>query len=215
MTGARLLGGGARVDARRLQFERAALGPSRPLRGAPPPRRGPLATTVGETLGTGPVRVGMILPLTQNGAPSPIGVSMRNAAQLAIDEFSGPSITLMVQDDRSSPDGAAQAAQAEVGAGAQLILGPVYANDVRQAASAAKAAGRPMIAFSTDVSVAASRRLPAVVPDRDPTSTGSPNSPSRAARRRSRSMAPQNDYAQRRRSPSSSRWPAGSTRRSW
>ena len=32
----------------------------------------------------------MILPLTQNGAPSPIGVSMRNAAQLAIDEFAGP-----------------------------------------------------------------------------------------------------------------------------
>ena len=38
-------------------------------------------------MGTGPVRVGMILPLTQNGGPSPIGVSMRNAAQLAINEF--------------------------------------------------------------------------------------------------------------------------------
>ena len=60
----------------------------------------------------------MILPLTQNGAPSPVGVSMRNAAQLAIDEFSGPYITLMVEDDRSTPDGAGQAAQAELGAGA-------------------------------------------------------------------------------------------------
>ena len=96
----------------------------------------------------------MILPLTQNGAPSPLGVSLRNAAQLAIDEFSGPYITLMIQDDRSTPDGAAQAAQAEIGAGAQLLLGPVYASDVRQAASAAKAAGKPIIAFSTDVSVA-------------------------------------------------------------
>ncbi len=96
----------------------------------------------------------MILPLTQNGAPSAIGVSMRNAAQLAMDEFSASAITLMIQDDRSSPDGAAQAAQAETGAGAQLILGPVYANDVRSAASAAKAAGKPMIAFSTDASVA-------------------------------------------------------------
>ena len=110
--------------------------------------------TVGETLGSGPVRVGMILPLSQNGAPSPVGASMRNAAQMAIEEFAGASITLMIQDDRSTPDGAAQSAQAELGAGAELLLGPVYAPDVRQAASVAKAAGKPMIAFSTDATVA-------------------------------------------------------------
>jgi branched-chain amino acid transport system substrate-binding protein len=118
---------------------------------APPPVGGPLA---GETLGTGPVRVGMILPLTQNGAPSAVGVSMRNAAQLAVDDFGAPYITVMIQDDHSSSDGAAQAAQSEVSAGAQLILGPVFAGDVRAAAPVAKSAGRPMIAFSTDVSVA-------------------------------------------------------------
>ena len=125
--------------------------------GGPPatpatPANGP---PVGETLGTGPVRVGMIVPLTQNGGPSPIGVSMRNAAQLAIDGFGGPYITLMIEDDHSSADTAAQAAQAELGAGAQLILGPVFANDVRSASAATKSAGRPMIAFSTDVTVAA------------------------------------------------------------
>ena len=123
-----------------------------PAPSAAPPATGPL---VGETLGTGPVRVGMILRLTQNGGQSQIGVSMRNAAQLAIDGFGAPYITLMIQDDHSSADAAAQAAQSELGAGAQLILGPVFANDVRAAASAAKSAGRPMIAFSTDVSVAA------------------------------------------------------------
>jgi branched-chain amino acid transport system substrate-binding protein len=117
-----------------------------------PPVGGPL---VGETMGSGPVRVGMILPLTQNGGPSPIGVSMRNAAQLAINDSGSSSITLMVEDDHSSADGATQAVQSELGAGAQLILGPVFANDVRTASAAAKSAGRPMIAFSTDVSVAA------------------------------------------------------------
>jgi branched-chain amino acid transport system substrate-binding protein len=106
-------------------------------------------------LGTGPVRVGVVLPLTQNGGPSPIGVSMRNAAQLAINDSGSSYITLMVEDDHSSADGATQAAQSELGAGAQLILGPVFANDVRAASAAAKSAGRPMIAFSTDVSVAA------------------------------------------------------------
>ena len=64
-------------------------------------------------MGTGPVRVGMILPLTQNGGPSPIGVSMRNAAQLAINDSGSTSITLMIQDDHSSADGATQAAQSE------------------------------------------------------------------------------------------------------
>jgi ABC-type branched-subunit amino acid transport system substrate-binding protein len=110
--------------------------------------------TVGEALGTGPVRVGMVLPLTQNEAPSPIGTSMRNAAQMAVEEFAGPYVTLMIQDDHSTPDGAGQSAQGAIAAGAQLILGPVYANDVRQAASVARATGKPIIAFSTDVSVA-------------------------------------------------------------
>ena len=154
LTQARLAWRRPDLDARGLQFGRPRDAErrgrprsfARSAGGRPP---------VGETMGTGPVRVGMILPLTQNGAPSPIGVSMRNAAQLAISNFGSTSITLMIQDDHSTADGAAQAAQSELGAGAQLILGPVFANDVRTASAAAKAAGRPMIAFSTDVTVAA------------------------------------------------------------
>ncbi len=138
------------VGCNSTAIEMPAIGTSTPT-----PSPGAAGPTVGETLGSGPVRVGIILPLTQNGAPSPVGTSMRNAAQLAIDEFAGPLITLMIEDDHSTPDGAAQAAQAEIGAGAELILGPVFAVDVRQAASVAKSAGRPMIAFSTDAGVAA------------------------------------------------------------
>jgi branched-chain amino acid transport system substrate-binding protein len=149
-----MLGGGliltlAGCNSAGLEMPNDAGGPA-PVKGGP--ANGPL---VGETLGTGPVRVGMILPLTQNGGPSPIGVSMRNAAQMAIDGFGAPYITLMIMDDHSSADAAAQAAQSELGAGAQLILGPVFANDVRSASAATKSAGRPMIAFSTDVTVAA------------------------------------------------------------
>jgi len=150
-----LIGGGlaltvAGCNSTAVDFPGAALSGSM----APSPAAIPSGAPVGEVLGTGPVRVGLILPLTQNGAPSPVGVSMRNSAQLAVDEFAGPYITLMIEDDRSTPEGAGQAAQAEVGAGAELLLGPVYANDVRQAASVAKGAGRPIIGFSTDASVA-------------------------------------------------------------
>jgi substrate-binding family protein len=153
MTRRALLGGGlmlslAGCNSGGLEMPNDVGGP------APAPAQPTGGPPVGETLGTGPVRVGMILPLTQGGAPSPIGVSMRNAAQLAINDSGSTSITLMIEDDHSSPDAAAQAAQAELGAGAQLILGPVFATDVRSASAAAKSAGRPMIAFSTDVTVA-------------------------------------------------------------
>ena len=110
--------------------------------------------TVGETVGTGPVRVGAILPLTQNGDPSVIGQSLRNAAQLAVEESGASDITLMIVDDHSTPDGAAQAAQQVVGAGAEIIVGPLFAADVVQAARTAKSANRPMVAFSTDTTVA-------------------------------------------------------------
>ena len=110
--------------------------------------------TVGETVGTGPVRVGAILPLTQNGAPSVIGQSLRNAAQLAVEESGATDITLMIVDDHSTPEGAAQAVQAELGAGAEIIVGPLFAANVREVARAAKSANRPVIAFSTDSSVA-------------------------------------------------------------
>jgi len=112
--------------------------------------------TVGETVGAGPVRIGAILPLTQNGAPSAIGQSLRNAAQLAVDESGSADITLMIVDDHSTPEGAVQAAQSEVGAGAEVIVGPLFAASVREVGRVAKAANRPVIAFSTD-STAASR----------------------------------------------------------
>jgi branched-chain amino acid transport system substrate-binding protein len=109
---------------------------------------------VGETLGAGPVRIGVIVPLTQGGNPSPVGVSLRNAAQLAVEESGASDVTLMVLDDHSTPDGAAQAAQAAIGAGAELIVGPLFSQGVREVGRVAKAAGRPVIAFSTDTSVA-------------------------------------------------------------
>jgi len=116
----------------------------------------PLAggTPVGERVGTGPVLVGAILPLTQNGGPSVVGQSLRNAAQLAVEESGSNDITLIIEDDHSTPDGAAQAAQTAISAGAEIIVGPLFAANVREVGRAAKAANRPVIAFSTDASVA-------------------------------------------------------------
>jgi len=115
----------------------------------------PLGSGVGESIGSGPVRVGVILPLTQAGGPSAVGVSLRNAAQLAVDESGANDVTLMVIDDHSTPEGAAQAAQAATGAGAEILVGPLFSPSVREAGRVARGVGRPVIAFSTDTSVAA------------------------------------------------------------
>jgi hypothetical protein len=111
-------------------------------------------STVGETIGSGATRVGVVLPLTQGGSASAVGTSLRNAAALAIQESGGNDVTLMVVDDHSTPEGAAQATQAALGAGADLIIGPLFAPGVREAGRVAKAAGKPVIAFSTDASAA-------------------------------------------------------------
>jgi branched-chain amino acid transport system substrate-binding protein len=132
-------------------FDKSMAAPTTPVQ-TQPLSGGP---TVGETLGAGPVRIAMILPLTQGGNPSPVGVSLRNAAQLAIEESGAADVTLMVLDDHSTPEGATQAAQAAIGAGAELIVGPLFSPSVREVGKVAKAANRPVIAFSTDTSVAA------------------------------------------------------------
>ena len=57
---------------------------------------------------------------------------MRNAAQLAVEESGANDVTLMVLDDRSTPEGAAQAAQQAISGGAELIVGPLFSPSVRE-----------------------------------------------------------------------------------
>jgi branched-chain amino acid transport system substrate-binding protein len=108
----------------------------------------------GQTLGSGPVKVALILPLTQASGASAVGTSLRNAAELALADSASSELTVLVKDDRSSAEGARQAAQDSLSEGAELIMGPLFAANVREVGSLARAANRPVIAFSTDTSVA-------------------------------------------------------------
>lgn len=105
-------------------------------------------------IGTGPVKVALIAPLTQGAGPSVVGASLRNAVDMAVTETGPGDITVLVKDDHGTADGARAAAQAAVSEGAELILGPLFASSVREVGRVAKAANRPAIAFSTDASVA-------------------------------------------------------------
>jgi branched-chain amino acid transport system substrate-binding protein len=108
----------------------------------------------GEQIGSGPSRVALILPMTQESRPSVVGISLRNAAELAWAEAGNNDITLLVKDDRSTPEGARAAAQDVLSEGAELIIGPLFASSVREVGPVARGAGRPVIAFSTDTSIA-------------------------------------------------------------
>jgi ABC-type branched-subunit amino acid transport system substrate-binding protein len=105
-------------------------------------------------VGSGSIRVGLLLPLSGAGNAGVAAQSMRNAAELALIEFQNPNIQLLVKDDGSSPQGTQQAAQQAISEGAEIILGPLFGLAVPGAAQVARGRNISVIAFSTDSSVA-------------------------------------------------------------
>ena len=109
-----------------------------------------------DAIGSGNVKIALILPLTSpNGQPSLVGQSLRNAADMAYADSSANEVTVLVKDDHSTPDGARAAAEQALSDGAEIVIGPLFAPDVREVSRVVRSAGKPMIAFSTDTSTAA------------------------------------------------------------
>jgi branched-chain amino acid transport system substrate-binding protein len=125
---------------------------SRPLPSAAPLQ--PQPSSGGDQIGTGSIHIALIVPLTQAAGPSIVGTSLRNAAELALSENGASDLTIFVKDDHSTPDGARVAAQAAVDEGDELIVGPLFSPSTREVGRLARAANKPVIAFSTDASAA-------------------------------------------------------------
>ncbi|MEQ9360854.1 MAG: penicillin-binding protein activator, partial [Rhodospirillales bacterium] len=128
-------------------------------RPAPPPLTQPAPADPAQTPTTtitapddGSVRVALLLPLS--GPNGGVGQALLNAAQMALFSFADAKFTLLTHDTRGTPEGAAEAAQLAIGEGARLILGPLLAANVRSTAAVARQAGVPVVAFSSDRSVA-------------------------------------------------------------
>jgi ABC-type branched-subunit amino acid transport system substrate-binding protein len=107
-----------------------------------------------QVAGNGQIKVGLILPLSASGNAALAAQSMKNAAEMALAEFQNPNIQLLIKDDAGSPQGAQQAAQQAVDEGAEILLGPLFAQSVPATAQVARSRGISVIAFSTDSSVA-------------------------------------------------------------
>ncbi len=145
--GAPLLGACSSVQQSISQF-------SNPFSSSPEAPAGQPQQQQPQAVGAGQVKVGLILPLSAAGNAGVAALSMKNAAEMALAEFQNPNIQLLIKDDGGNPQGAGQSAQQAISEGAEIILGPLFATSVPATAQLTRARGIPVIAFSTDSSVA-------------------------------------------------------------
>ncbi len=120
--------------------------PSATANYAPPP-----ATT---SLGSGQVKTALILPLSASGNAGNTARAMKNAAEMALEEFDAPNVQIIVKDDRGTPQGAQAAAQEAINDGAEIIIGPLFSPAVAAAGQVAAGSSIPVIGFSSDSNVA-------------------------------------------------------------
>ncbi len=100
------------------------------------------------------IRVAVLLPFNSPRADiRELSGALYNAAQLALFEFGNAQIMLMPKATGSGP-AARQAAIDAITEGADLILGPLFAEEVSAIAPVARASHVPVVAFSSDVTVA-------------------------------------------------------------
>ena len=100
------------------------------------------------------VKVALLLPLTGNANAQPVAKAMKQAGELALFDFDKPNVQLIPKDTHGNPNGARQAAEEAVKEGAELIIGPLFANEVSAVAPIAQSAHIPVLAFSSDRNVA-------------------------------------------------------------
>jgi len=108
----------------------------------------------GETIGSGSVPVALLLPMSAGGEASGLATAFRNAAELAMNDFPSADVRILVRDTGGTDTGGRDATQRAIGEGAKLVLGPVFSPAVAGASAPARQAGVPIIAFSTDATVA-------------------------------------------------------------
>ena len=96
------------------------------------------------------IKIGLLLPLSGTGATAAIAKGMQQAAELALFDGGSSVVQLIVKDDLGTVEGAVAAAGEVINDGAELIVGPLFANSVRAVAPVARRANISVVAFSND-----------------------------------------------------------------
>jgi ABC-type branched-subunit amino acid transport system substrate-binding protein len=108
----------------------------------------------GDVIGTGSVRVALLISESADGHAGDTARAFRSAAELAIRDFPDAGIQIAVYDTKGTPAGAGSAVATALQNGAGIVLGPVFANEVLAIAQQTRASGVPVVAFSSDAGVA-------------------------------------------------------------
>ena len=108
----------------------------------------------GEVFGQGTVRIALLIPLTAPGSGANAANEVRNGALMAMQDFGNNAIQLVIKDTKGQPAVAQEMASEAVAEGASAVLGPVFSGSVGAASAVTLPAGRTVIAFSSDASVA-------------------------------------------------------------
>lgn len=102
-----------------------------------------------------PVQVALLVPGgSGEGSDAFLAQNLENAARLAIADLNGPKIELRVYNTGGSPAIAADAARTAVNDGAQIILGPLFAEAANAVGVAVAGNNVNVLAFSNNASIA-------------------------------------------------------------
>ncbi len=102
-----------------------------------------------------PVRVGILLPFNNGSAATrALASSMLKAAELAVFDSGNPDILLISADEGGNPEAAAAAARNLLQQGAEIIIGPLFAQSAEAVGPVAADHAVPVISFSTDRRIA-------------------------------------------------------------
>ena len=123
-----------------------ALTVSEELFGQAQPAQAPLIPPVG--MGAQKIKVALLVPMS--GPHADVGEAIVNASQLALFDVGGDTFEIMPRDTKGTASGAYSAAETALAEGAQLILGPLFAEEVRAVSPLAAAKRVNLIAFTTD-----------------------------------------------------------------
>jgi ABC-type branched-subunit amino acid transport system substrate-binding protein len=105
--------------------------------------------------GPTPVRIGVLLPFSNGSASTRLlASSMLKAAEMALYDSGKRDLLLMTADEGSGGAEAAAGLRTLLSEGAEIIIGPLFAQSVMAAAPLARDRGVPLISFSTDRAVA-------------------------------------------------------------
>lgn len=98
------------------------------------------------------IRVGFLAPLS--GPNAGLGRALFEAAQMALFDLADTRLVLLPRDTEGNAEKSSEAARRVIAEGAQIIIGPLFANEAAAVGLVARERNVKVLSFSTDRSVA-------------------------------------------------------------